>query len=116
MADMSDRALQLDPVDSPEAYFFNAMANYNLGNFEAAERSAISAQRLDPQHKLPYVNVILANLLEQKKDLAGAMQQLQVYLKIAPQSGYAAQARDRLQRLQLSVQPLAGNQPVAPPE
>ncbi len=99
MADLSDRALELDPVDSPEAYFFNAVANFNLDRLEAAERSALKAQRLDPQNKLPYASIILANVLEQRNDIPGAIRQLQNYLVTAPQSTYAAQARARLGKL-----------------
>ena len=103
MADWSDRALELDPVDSPEAYFFNAVANYNLTKLEAAERSALKTQRLDPQGRLPYASIILANVLEQRNDVAGAIQQLQNYLASAPQSSNAAQVRTRLEQLELSL-------------
>jgi hypothetical protein len=115
MADMSERALQLDPVDSAEAYFFNAIANYNLSNFEIAERSAIKAQRLDTQHKLPYLIIILANLSEQKKDYSSAIQQLRTYLSLAPQSGYAEEARQRIRKLELEAQPVAGSPRSAAP-
>ena len=110
-ADLTDRALQLDPVDFPEGYFFNAVAHYNLNNFEAAERSAHRAQRLDPQHRIPQTYIVLANILERRKDLAGAAEQLQAYLTIAPQSSYAPQARTRLQRLEELSKPLADRKP-----
>ena len=110
-ADLTDRALQLDPVDFPEGYFFNSVAHYHLNNFDAAERSARRAQRLDPQHSIPQSYIVMANILEQRKDAAGAAEQLRAYLMIAPQSPYAPQARTRLVRLEELSKPLADRKP-----
>ncbi len=109
-ADLTDHALQLDPINFPEGYFFNALAHHNLNNLEAAEKSARKAQRLDPLHTIPQTFILLANILEQREDIAGASEQLQKYLMIAPQSTYAPQARLRLLRLLETSRPLAEKQ------
>jgi len=52
-ADLTSRAITLNPLDIPDGFFLNSLANYNLKNFDAAERSARKAQRLDSLHRLP---------------------------------------------------------------
>src|SRR6185437_5654766 len=44
---LTDRALALNPFNYPAIHFFNAVANFNLKNFEAAERSSKKANLLD---------------------------------------------------------------------
>ena len=53
VADTTDRAIKLDPYDFPQAYFYNSVANYNLGKLDAAEKSAREAQKLDTAHRFP---------------------------------------------------------------
>ncbi len=103
MANITDHALSLDPLDFPEGYYFNALANYNLGNLETSERSALKAQRLDGRHLLPQVHLLLANIFERKNDLTQSMEQLRNYLKFAPTSPYADKARARLQEMELTA-------------
>ena len=42
-----DQAVRLDPTDSPMAWYFSAMADYNLGRFAATERSIKAEIKLD---------------------------------------------------------------------
>ncbi len=44
-----DRAVRLDPVDYPQAWYADAVANYNLKKYDAAERSARESMKLDPK-------------------------------------------------------------------
>src|SRR5262249_60687795 len=53
MADISNRTIKLDPVDFPDAYLYNAVANYNLRRFDAAGASARPAQKLATAHRGP---------------------------------------------------------------
>jgi tetratricopeptide (TPR) repeat protein len=102
-ADLSERGLTLDPLDYPEGFYFNAVANYNLDKLENAERSARKAQRLDPLHHVPGAHLILAYILERKKDLAGELEQLRLYLKYAPEGTNTARARTRLDELEKTM-------------
>ena len=97
MADLTDRALALDPLDFPEVYFLNALAHYNLNNLEVAERSARKEQRLDVRHRIPQVHLILANILTRKHDIAGSTEEMRSYLKFAPTAADADEVRSRLQ-------------------
>ena len=82
--DSTDRLLSLDPVNFPEAWFYNAVANYNLKNYEAAEKSARAGLKVDTDHSRPQMNHLLAVLLADKQDYAGAAASLKTYLQLAP--------------------------------
>jgi len=110
VAEVTDKALALDSLDFPEGYFFNSIAYYYIGKLDIAERSARKAQRLDPLHRLPRTNLILADILEKKHDLPGCIEQLQGYLKITPLPSDADKVRSRIQKLEESTGPMAGNQ------
>ena len=47
VVETTDRWTSLDPVSYPEAYFFNAFANFYLNRLDAAERSAREVVKLD---------------------------------------------------------------------
>ncbi len=105
VADITDRALALDPLDFPEGFFLNSLANYSLGNPDAAERSARKAQRLDSLHRFPQAHLILASLLRRKGDVAGEREQLHSYLKYAPGTPNAARVSSRLEELDRAGNP-----------
>jgi tetratricopeptide (TPR) repeat protein len=96
VAELSGRALALNAYEYPVAYLFDAAANYNLHNFDRAEKSARAGQRLDSQHRLPRIDFILANVLMQRGDYAGAAEQLRSFLNHAPPGAEADEARGML--------------------
>jgi len=81
-----DQALRLDPLDYPEAWFGDAVAHYYLSEYEAAEKSAREAVRLDPKGRNPRAGYVLGMTLAQKGDREGAAAELRRYLKAAPQA------------------------------
>ncbi len=88
VADTTDRVNKLNPFDFPAAYFYNAIAQYNLQNLDAAEKSAQEAVKLDTQRRFPKSNHLLGIILAQKGDLAGASKHLKSYLSmLAPGAG-----------------------------
>lgn len=96
-ADFSGKALQLDPIAFPEAYYLNALANFNLEDLVAAERSARRGQRLDLERQYPQMHLILANILSMNQDLQGAVEEMRKYLKAAPKAEDAPLVRARLE-------------------
>jgi TolA-binding protein len=81
--DTANRALSLDPVSYPEIYFCHAVANYYLGQMDAAEKSAREVQKLDPGHKMPTATSLLGAILVEKHDYRAAADQFRDYLKYA---------------------------------
>jgi len=111
VADITDKAMALDPLDFPEGFYFNSIANFTLNNMDAAERSARRAYRLDSQHRFPRVHLILAEILRRKQDFSGSIEQLQSYLKFAPEASDANQVRSTIAELQKSAKTVANTHP-----
>lgn len=105
VADISDRVVKLDPYDYPQAYYFNSVANYNLGNKEQAEKSAREAQKLDTQHRWPKVNHLLGVLMAERREYSAAAQHMRDYLKFAPQAQDAERVRTQLSELEKMAGP-----------
>lgn len=79
-----DRALKLDPVDFPQLWFPDAIANFNAKNYEAAERSAREAVKADLKHQNPRTSELLGLVLVERRDYAGAGTALRTYLNLSP--------------------------------
>jgi hypothetical protein len=87
-------------VDYPMAYFYNATANLHLGQIEAAEKSARAGEKVDTPHQFPKLEQVLAMILAEKKDYAGAAAHLRSYLALAPNSEDASPMRKKLAELE----------------
>lgn len=105
--DTTNRAIRLDPVDFPQAYFFNSVANYYLHRLDAAEKSAREAEKLDSQYRFPKVNQVLGVILAEKRDFAGAAEQMRSYLKFAPEAQDATTVKGQLAELEKLSNPTA---------
>jgi tetratricopeptide (TPR) repeat protein len=95
-----DQALKLDAVDYPSAWYTDAVAHYNLKQYDAAERSAREAVRLDPKHANPRSDYLLGLVLAEKQDYASAVAELTTYLKLAPNAPDLKQVQDQLEQLE----------------
>jgi len=103
VADTTDRVLKLDPVDYPDQYFYNSVANYYLKKYDAAERSAREAQKLDPGKRMPKVNHLLGAILIEKQDYTGAAEQIRGYLKMLPADKQDEMAQKQLVELEKAL-------------
>ena len=99
-ADASGRAIKLDPVDFPEAFFYNAVASYKLQRLDDAETSARQTQKLDAAHQWPTADRVLGAVLYEKRDYAGAAEQLRNYLTWAPDATDASEVKAQLAELE----------------
>jgi tetratricopeptide (TPR) repeat protein len=82
---MSEQAMRINPTEFPEAWFYNAVANFNLKRFDAAETSVERAMELDTQHALlPRGEHLLGCILAQKREYPQALVHLRNYVRIAP--------------------------------
>ena len=105
LADVTGRALKLDPFDYPQQFLFNSVANYYLQNMDAAEQSARAAEKLDTQHHFPQASHLLGVILAQRQDYTGAAGEMRDYLKFAPGAADAASVRAQLDQMEkLSAQ------------
>jgi tetratricopeptide (TPR) repeat protein len=99
-AQFLDKALQLDPVDFPQAWYVDAVANFNLKKLEPAEKSARQAVKMDPQHRNPRADYLLGLVLMEKRDYAGAAAELKNYLAMAPAADNHEEVRKQLEQLE----------------
>ena len=95
-ATWSSRATEMDGVDFPAAFYYNALANYRLGNMDQAEKSARKAEALGAQNSFPQVSLLLGTVLVNRGDYAAAADQLRLYLKAAPTAPNADAVRQQL--------------------
>jgi len=92
--------LDLDELYPAEAYFYNALANYNLNKFEEAEKSALKAERVDLYTNFPQLHLLLAEIYTRKRSYAGAISELRAYLDLAPHAKDTDRVRERLAELE----------------
>ncbi|HEY4933022.1 MAG TPA: tetratricopeptide repeat protein [Terriglobales bacterium] len=81
---LTERVNALDPVNFPLAYYYNAVAEFNLNNIARAETNALRAASLDKLHSEPGVELLLATLYKSKGDPASAADHYRTYLKLVP--------------------------------
>jgi tetratricopeptide (TPR) repeat protein len=97
-----DQAVRLDPMDSPNAWFFHALANYNLGKYDQAERSLHAEIKLanGANHHVDY---LMAEILIARKDLRGGAQALRNYIASAGKTEDVTAAEKQLSRVESQI-------------
>jgi Tfp pilus assembly protein PilF len=82
--DNTNHVIQLYPEGTPEVWYMNALANYQLGKPDIAEASANKSLALDPRHTVQNTEQLLAVILAGKGDYVDAIEHLQSCLKYVP--------------------------------
>lgn len=96
--DFSSHALALDPANDPYAYFFSAIAYFNLNNLGEAETRALKAAEIDKTHNQPLIQYLLSQICQANHDAVSAASYAEEYRKLTtavetPRSSNAAQPR-----------------------
>ncbi len=89
--DVSDKLVALDAYNYPAAYYYNALANYKLRNLEKADASIKAARKLDTANKLPKISLLMAAIMMDRNDFAGAVQEYRAFLNHATASAADAE-------------------------
>jgi tetratricopeptide (TPR) repeat protein len=113
-AETTARILKLNPVDFPSAYFYHSVANFNLRNLEAAEKSARAALKLDTQHRVPKLEHLLGVILANQQDYAGAAEHMKSYIERAPDASDVDVVRKQLVEIEKLLAGRAAGQPPQP--
>ena len=106
-ADYSKKAIDLNPVEFPSSFWYNAIANYQLKRFSEAERSARQLIRIDTVHQYPEAENMLAQILLNNGNATEAAAHLKAYLALAPNAKDAAAVKDVLAKLEQTNPPAA---------
>jgi Tfp pilus assembly protein PilF len=96
LAESSERFLKVDPVGYPAAYVYNSIANLNLQNVAAAEKSAREGQKVDIKHENPKLWWLLGGILANRGEFSAAVEEYRKYLEYAPSASDAASTRAML--------------------
>ena len=94
--DLTDKVIKLNGSDFPQAYFYKAVAQYNLKDDNGAEKTVRKAIDLDIRHEYPQCEKLLGTVLALHKDSVGASEHLRKYLELAPNANDANQVRTQL--------------------
>ena len=94
----TDHVAKMNSLAFPSAYFYNAVANYNLGRLEPAEQSARKFKSLDTEHRHPDVCLLLGQIFIHKNDGASAALEMREYLTLMPNAPNAEEVRQWLKR------------------
>jgi tetratricopeptide (TPR) repeat protein len=78
--------LKLEPAASPHAYYYSAVANYNLGHQDKALDHALKAIDLDPSHTVPLAEQLAGVICLDKGNDKAAVKHLRNYLRQVPPS------------------------------
>ncbi len=101
--DITGKLVSLNPVNFPDAYYDNAVANCNLKNFDDAEKSALQGIRVDDTHQIPRLQYLLAMILLQKQNYQAAAEHMQLFLNQAKQPQDIDLAKKGLAEIQKST-------------
>jgi len=104
LADTTDHLLHLNPYDFIGAYYFNGVANYQLGHFDVAEKSLREALGMDFRNAIPKTHYVLGLTLVQQKNYVEAKDQLRTYVKMAPKDPVVPKVNAVLAQLDQELQ------------
>lgn len=95
----SKQAISLNPVEFPSAFWYNAIANYNLKKPTDALKSAQALVKMDTQHRYPEAENLLAQLSMDQRNYAEAATHLRAYLALAPNAKNADVLKRQLSQI-----------------
>ncbi len=99
-ADYSKQVIQLNPVEFPSSFWYNALANYNLKRPADAEKSTLELLKLDTRHRYPEAENMLAQISLDKGNYTDAATHLRAYLKLAPNAKNADALKQALSKIE----------------
>ncbi len=98
--EITNRGLQLNPIEFPAISYFNAVANFNLKSYDAAQKSVIQAIAHDSKREIPMAESLLGSILAIKGDLGPAIDHLRKYLELSPKASDAATIREKIAEIE----------------
>jgi hypothetical protein len=102
VADDTAHELELNPRGTPQIWYYNALGNYKVNKKDVAEASATKALAMDPLHTQSATEQLLAVMLADKRDFAGALAHLRnclTYLPAGPNADIVKQQVEQLEKL-----------------
>jgi tetratricopeptide (TPR) repeat protein len=105
VADDTSHSLQLDPEGTVKIWYWNGLANFQLGKRDVAEASVTKALAMDPSHTVPNTEQLLAVILAAKADYQGALTHLRNCLAYVPSGQSTDMVKQQIAFLEAKVGP-----------
>jgi tetratricopeptide (TPR) repeat protein len=103
--DNTSQALKLDPMGTPQLWYYDALAKFQLGKSDEARESATRSLAIDPRHSVLNTEQLLAVILARKADYAGAILHLNNCLSYLPPGPQADLVKQQIAQLEPKVTP-----------
>lgn len=97
LQNLTGDVVDLDPLNYSEAYFYNAVANFQLNKIDAAETSALNSERL--LTSFAQVHLLLGEIFARKNNYASAISEMRTFLELNPHAKNIDAVRQRLAEL-----------------
>ncbi len=94
----TDKVIALDPTDFPLAYYYKAVAEFNLKDFTKAESNALRAESMDTTHAEPRVELLLASIYSAEQAYSTAADHYRAYLRLVPDGPQTERVKTDLAR------------------
>ena len=101
MLDQTSKALDLDPTGTPQLWYEDALAKFQLGKTDEAKVSIEKGLAMD--HQQPSAEQLLAVILARKADYAGAVQHLKNSLTYLPPGPQADMVKQQIAQLETKL-------------
>jgi tetratricopeptide (TPR) repeat protein len=101
--DNTNHMAQLYPEGTPQCWYLNALANFQMGKPDLAEASANKSLAIDPRHSVLNTEQLLAVILARKGDLAGALDHLRSSVKYVPPGPNSDMLKQQIAQLEQRV-------------
>lgn len=100
LADTTERLLRLNPYEFPMAYYFGGVANYQLKNYDAAQKSLEQAISADRRNSNPKTHYVLGLVLVQKHDYQAAAESFVTFANLAPNDPQISKVQAILEQIE----------------
>jgi Tfp pilus assembly protein PilF len=101
--DNTNKALQLDPAGTPQLWYYDSLAKFQMGKTDDANVSASKSLAIDPRHTVRGTEQLLAVILARKANYAGALEHLKNCLTYLPTGPEADLVKQQIAQLEQKV-------------
>jgi tetratricopeptide (TPR) repeat protein len=103
--DNTSQALRLDAMGTPQLWYYDALAKFQLGKTDEALDSATRSLAIDPRHSVMNTEQLMAVILARKADYVGALLHLNNCLSYLPPGPHADLVKQQIAQLEPKVTP-----------
>jgi tetratricopeptide (TPR) repeat protein len=94
--EVSDKLLALNPVNFPDAWYFNGVGHFFMEDFAGAEKSARRGLAMDGAHRVQKLEYLLGMTLLKTNAYAEAARHMQAYLQMVKNPADISEAQRQL--------------------